>query len=345
MPQGASYPSPNSTQMGEGPFYTAQHQLPVSEDVQTPTPLAHRGPPTTEQFERGEEDGLEAAHRAQELRHSQLASPQQLAQSGLESTPLYDNNSADSASRKRSKVSRACDECRRKKVCDDPYRPLYSGRNALTINRLNVTPSPRPLEHNVRAAGAQTHRVCSVELRKREDPVKGESELQNRQIVEARAVADDCQLRYIKELADRVGALEGRRPVAPMTGYQYNAYTEYSPQPDDVGFGRKRTHSMSEGLHNSPYLQDPIPDSVGRYPAAPNIDWSNRELVQHALGRDANYAMNISNEQALQENALTSSLRPDGQQISLEQSEVIDNRPSAESEPRAIELRDDAIDE
>lgn len=215
----------------------------------------------------------------------------------------------------------------------------------MTVNRLNATPSPRPLEHNVQAADAQTHRVCSAEHRKREDPVKGESELQEWEVVEARVVAYDYQFRYIKELADRVGALEGRRPVAPMTGYQYNTYNEYSPQPEDVGFGRKRTHSMSEGLHNSPYLQDPIPDSVGRYPGAPNIDWSNRELVQHALGRETNYAMNISNEQALQENALTSSLRQDGQQIGLEQSEVIGNRASAESEARAIELRDDAVDE
>lgn len=150
---------------------------------------------------------------------------------------------------------------------------------------------------------------------------------------------------YIKELADRVGALEGRRPVAPMAGYQYNAYNEYSPQPEDVGFGRKRTHSMSEGLHNSPYLQDQIQDPVGRYSGAPNLEWSNREMVQHALGREANYSMNIPNEQTLQENPLTSSLRQDGQQIGLEQNEVIGNRASTESEPRAIELRDDAVDE
>ncbi len=131
MPQGASYPSPNSTQMGEGPFYTSQHQMPVSEDLQTPTQLAHRGPPTTEQFDRGDDDGLEAGHRAQDLRHSQLASPQQLAQSGLESTQLYDNNTADSASRKRSKVSRACDECRRKKVSSDICH--VSAYNGLTF--------------------------------------------------------------------------------------------------------------------------------------------------------------------------------------------------------------------
>lgn len=151
--------------------------------------------------------------------------------------------------------------------------------------------------------------------------------------------------RYIKELADRVGALEGRRPVAPMTGYQYNAYNEYSPQPEDVAFGRKRTHSMSEGLHNSPYLQDQIQDPVGRYAGAPNLDWSNREIVQQALGRDASYPMNISNEQTMQENPLTASLRQDGQPMALEQSEVIGNQASAESESRAIELRDDAVDE
>ncbi len=131
MPQGASYPSPNSTQMGEGPFYTSQHQMPVSEDLQTPTQSAHRGPPNTEQFDRGDDDGLEAGHRAQDLRHSQLASPQQLAQSGLESTQLYHNNTADSASRKRTKVSRACDECRRKKVCRDILH--VSAYNGLTF--------------------------------------------------------------------------------------------------------------------------------------------------------------------------------------------------------------------
>ena len=153
-------------------------------------------------------------------------------------------------------------------------------------------------------------------------------------------------IRYIKELADRVGALEGKRPVAPMAGYQYNAYNEYSPQPEEVAFGpRKRTHSMSEGLHNSPYMQDQIQDPVGRYSAANNIDWSNRDMVQHALGREANYSINIPNEQTAQENPLMPSLRQDGQQMTLEQSEVIGNGASTESEQRAIELKDEAVDE
>lgn len=153
-------------------------------------------------------------------------------------------------------------------------------------------------------------------------------------------------LRYIKELADRVGALEGKRPVAPMAGYQYNAYNEYSPQPEEVAFGpRKRTHSMSEGLHNSPYMQDQIQDPVGRYSAASNIDWSNRDMVQHALGRETNYSINIPNEQTPQENPLMPSLRQDSQQMALEQSEVIGNGASTESEQRAIELKDEAVDE
>lgn len=103
MAQNTSYPSPNSAQMGEGPFYASQHQLPVAEDVQTSAPQSHRAPPTTVGRD-GETD-----ERAQTARNTQ-----QLAQSGLESAQTYDQN--DPASRKRTKVSRACDECRRKKV-------------------------------------------------------------------------------------------------------------------------------------------------------------------------------------------------------------------------------------
>lgn len=83
--------------------------------------------------------------------------------------------------------------------------------------------------------------------------------------------------RYIKELAERVGALEGRRPMVPVSGYQYSGF-EYSPQPEDVVYGsRKRTHSMSEGLPNSAYGQEQNQESSGRYPPASNLDWPNRD--------------------------------------------------------------------
>lgn len=117
MAQNTSYPSPNSAQVGEGPFYASQHQVPVTEDVQT-TPAAQprRAPPTTGARDGETDERAQAARSTQELRHIQMASPQELAQSGLESAQNYDHNSGDPTSRKRTKVSRACDECRRKKV-------------------------------------------------------------------------------------------------------------------------------------------------------------------------------------------------------------------------------------
>lgn len=92
-------------------------------------------------------------------------------------------------------------------------------------------------------------------------------------------------------------------------------------------------------------MQDQMPDAAGRYPGATNMDWSNRDIVQHVLGREANYSMNIPNEQALQDNSLPPSLRRDSQPTALEQSELLGNRASAESDSRATELKDDAIDE
>lgn len=116
MVPGASYPSPTSAQISEGPFYASQHQIPAADEMQL-AQIARRGPPNIDERDREEDERAQAARRhSQDLRHAQLASPQQLAQSGLDSTPNYDPNVADSASRKRTKVSRACDECRRKKV-------------------------------------------------------------------------------------------------------------------------------------------------------------------------------------------------------------------------------------
>ena len=117
MVSGTSYPSPTSAQIGEGPFYASQHQIPATDEMQL-AQIARRGPSNSDERDMDAEDRAQAARRhSQDLRHAQLTSPQQLAQSGLDSTPNYDPNAADSASRKRTKVSRACDECRRKKVC------------------------------------------------------------------------------------------------------------------------------------------------------------------------------------------------------------------------------------
>ncbi|MCJ1469550.1 Glucose-responsive transcription factor [Pseudocyphellaria aurata] len=258
MSQNTSYPSPNSAQAGQGPFYASQHQLPVAEDVQTSAPQPHRAPPTS-----GERDGErdaetderpQAVRNTQELRHLQIASPIQLAQGGLESAQHYDP-SGDPSSRKRTKVSRACDECRRKKIrCDATSEA--SGAQCSSCKR------------------AEIFCMFSRTPQKR-GPSKG----------------------YIKELAERVGALEGRRPMPPMASYPYGVpYGDQSPQPEELGLGstRKRTHSMSE------YTQDHAlgRESLGRYPPTTTNEWSGRDTARQMGQASPNFALTANSDQA-----------------------------------------------
>lgn len=278
MAQNTSYPSPNSAQMGEGPFYASQHQLPVAEDVQTSAPQSHRAPPTT-----GGRDG-ETDERAPTVRNTQ-----QLAQSGLESAQTYDQN--DPASRKRTKVSRACDECRRKKV-RSLLRWLFRVYRCADYARYAATLPLRLMERNAQAVNVPIFFVCSAERHKREAQVKGKAVV----IICTLPSADHEQLRYIKELAERVGALEGRRPMPPMPGYQYGAYNEYSPQPEELGYGpRKRTHSMSEGLQGPTYA--PERESLGRFPPAASVEWSGRDTARQMSQASPNYAATSNNDQ------------------------------------------------
>lgn len=129
------------------------------------------------------------------------------------------------------------------------------------------------MEYNAQAADGLMCHACLVEPHKREDLVEGELPIEI-----TPGSSAHYSFSYIKELADRVIALEGRQPIAPMLGYQYSAYNEYSPQPEEVEYrSRRRTQSMSEGLQNPAYIQDPIQESVGRYPLA-NSEWSNRDI-------------------------------------------------------------------
>lgn len=107
------------------------------------------------------------------------------------------------------------------------------------------------MARNAQAANVLTCFVCSAEHHKREAQVKGKFFLKTCML----PGADHGYFRYIKELAERVGALEGiRRPMSQTPGYQYGAYNEHSPQPDELAYGsRKRTLSMSEGLQRGRY--------------------------------------------------------------------------------------------
>lgn len=71
--------------------------------------------------------------------------------------------------------------------------------------------------------------------------------------------------RYIKELAERLNTLESQmQPPMGQQDMQYQPmndvtsprdYQEFSPPLDGSLLGRKRTYSMSEGLHGSAFPQ------------------------------------------------------------------------------------------
>lgn len=112
-----TYPSPTGHQMGEGthPFYSNQQPIPSAEEMSLQTRLSREVPPNMTDNIGDAQDIQRAEQVMQNLAQAQMHSPQQLAQGGLE--PNQDANYGDGSAKKRSKVSRACDECRRKKVC------------------------------------------------------------------------------------------------------------------------------------------------------------------------------------------------------------------------------------
>lgn len=112
-----TYPSPTGHQMGEGthPFYSNQQPIPSAEEMSLQTRLSREVPPNMTDNMGDGHDIQRAEQVMQSLAQAPMHSPQQLAQGGLD--PSQDSNYGDGSAKKRTKVSRACDECRRKKVC------------------------------------------------------------------------------------------------------------------------------------------------------------------------------------------------------------------------------------
>lgn len=136
-----SYPSPTAVAADQGPFYSSsssqqqqqqQPSLSTSDDLQLTAqlsrnlaPMMTSGPAVNmadaqEARGQGQGQGQQTANHQyeQEQAHSVYL------HSGHGSMNQYDNHDGSMAPRKRSKVSRACDECRRKKVkCDATGEP------------------------------------------------------------------------------------------------------------------------------------------------------------------------------------------------------------------------------
>lgn len=129
MPPAPSYPSPNAAQMSQGTMQYYNRQLTADEllsaELSRETAGANLGDSSSNGLHHGQpmvlgpsNPGASEMGRASsaEQQHGNMLpfSPNQ--QVGVD--PNHDLSYGDqSARRKRSKVSRACDECRRKKVC------------------------------------------------------------------------------------------------------------------------------------------------------------------------------------------------------------------------------------
>ncbi|KAF1997370.1 hypothetical protein P154DRAFT_283132 [Amniculicola lignicola CBS 123094] len=226
MASAHQYPNPDAQMSGGSGLYgnqnggtppaQQQQHVPTDEELQLQEGIAQHLQRNSELMHPGAAQAhqLNAAMNAHHQFHTPprpTHSPQQMAQSvmSLEDHGAYD---PDGSSRKRSKVSRACDECRRKKIrCDATSENGPEACSSCKRTGARCQFSRQPMKRG---------------------PSKG----------------------YIKELADRLNTLENQiqTPQAPGQTYDYLGVTEHG-LPDAHAppqFGRKRTHSMSEGLQD-----------------------------------------------------------------------------------------------
>ncbi|CRG84074.1 Glucose transport transcription regulator RGT1 [Talaromyces islandicus] len=212
LPPAPSYPSPNPAQVGQSTMYYGGRQLTADEILSA-------------ELSRDATGGNLADGPSNDQQHNNAFGFPSNQQVGVD--PNHDLSYGDqSARRKRSKVSRACDECRRKKVrCDATSE---SGvETCSNCRRLGVA--------------CQFSRVPM-----KRGPSKG----------------------YIKELAERLNTLESQmQPPLTHQDMQYQGmnevssprgYHEFSPPIDGSLLGRKRTFSMSEGIHGLPMAQSAL---------------------------------------------------------------------------------------
>lgn len=125
--------------------------------------------------------------------------------------------------------------------------------------------------------------------------------------------------------------------MPPMPGYQYGAYNEYSPQPEELEYGpRKRTHSMSEGPQGPSYPQDHVQgslgrESAGRYPPATTVEWSGRDAAKRLRQASPNYVASNNNDQSSSLNnpeTPTPFARPGSNQAAMDVTTVLGGRQS-----------------
>ncbi|KAK2740176.1 Glucose-responsive transcription factor [Onygenales sp. PD_40] len=264
IPPAHSYPSPNAAQMGQGtmsyyanqPRHLTADELHLSAELSreasaaniadtSSNGISHGQPMVLGQSNAGATDVNRASSADQHQQQQQQQQQQQAhllqftpnQQVGVD--PNHDLSYGDqSARRKRSKVSRACDECRRKKVrCD-----ATSEAGVETCS-------------NCRRTNA-TCEFSRVPMKR--GPSKG-------YIKELADRINSLENQMHPGLAQSDMQYQSMPDETSPRGYQ-----EFSPAMESNLLTRKRTYSMSEGIQNSfmqpPFPQGGRPSSVGGWP-------------------------------------------------------------------------------
>lgn len=178
MSEPQSYPSPNAAQMAAGaaglyahpngnmsppeassavdPHLSLQHEQTLHQELTAQLTRATEAPMGGAQNQQSH--GLPMGHHVGQVHTpvQQPSTPQQMAQNAMNMAQDPHYSQQDSNQRKRSKVSRACDECRRKKVGFSSRLPGSAWEGTiLTCCRFAVMRLPRTGQRHAPAASAQ----------------------------------------------------------------------------------------------------------------------------------------------------------------------------------------------
>ena len=162
MAQENRYPSPDPTNTTH-PYHNSQQQLPPEQNQH----LHHA--PTAMMHDHTNDDSTlpQGLQYIAQYGPPQPSTPQQLAQQGLD----MDGHNTDPSGKKKTKVSRACDECRRKKVCQESFvKPVPVTANG---SRFAATRNLTNQECSVETANVPTRRANLVASRRKGDQAKG----------------------------------------------------------------------------------------------------------------------------------------------------------------------------
>ncbi|MCJ1405570.1 Glucose-responsive transcription factor [Xylographa trunciseda] len=252
MSHNNAYPSPSAAQVGEGagPFYAAQQaqRVPPQEELELSAQLSREIGPGNNQ---GVNDGQGMQQHVDQKFSQPMYPPHQMQNyPQMNTTPQgatargfpNDTSSVDeSSARKKSKVSRACDECRRKKIrcdaeSDAPGHPKCS--NCM-----------------------RTQQICQFSRQPmKRGPSKG-------------------YIKELADRLDQVEKKVtggGPAPFAAMSPIQSSGQNanEYGLGAEGI-YGRKRTHSMSENLPAQAYAQSQMHRAHEDYQT--NDGWQARD--------------------------------------------------------------------